>query len=343
MNAVHQQAQNTVEDLCRVFSSCADPKTRDFVAAGISWTGGIPSVVVFSQDQERTRQTIAERLPSLAGLTILHSSPLRESAVADPPAGLRSSVWIGRPLASLQAAVRSWVRSLLLARPITIRPGAQLGTGTVGCALRDQTGKAHFLTDQHVLPSIMRGTLVSTTKGDQVGTVEGSSSVVAGPDWALVAAGSNALPSSCLKWEGCALSLQGPMADGDLALLSHQVIGMSGAKSMERRHGEVVAIGACVAFDRTDNNGGCTRLMCSGQILAMNVPGPKPFGENGDSGAVAYVLPPPQAIGSILPGTAVGLYWLRSPAGDLHALAPLVDVLAAIKAPPSNLDLELWR
>lgn len=125
--------------------------------------------------------------------------------------------------------------------------------------------------------------------------------------------------------------------------MSQQIVGMSGAVSRERRSGKVVATCACVAVDDgLDENGACIRYMRSNQILVRNMPCQKDFGEMGDSGAVAYILPAPPPIGSYPEGTAIGLYWRRSLQGDLHVLAPLVDVLAAIKAGPSKLDLHLW-
>jgi hypothetical protein len=348
MNADFQQAQSTIKALCAVFSDCADPRARDFVAAGISSTGGIPSVIVFAPREEPTRQYIRDRLgESLAGVEIVTSGGLSQAGVADPAAGSRSAAWIGRPLASLKAAgrsIRSWLRALAQPAPVSVHAGVQVDDGTVGCGLREkQTGAAHFLTDLHVLRSKTRGATAVLQNGDHIARLKDWSRVASDPDWAVLAAIRNVLPSACLNWEACALTLQGPMTKGDLPLLGGQIIGMGGATSGERRRGVVTATGACVVVAESTANGGCTRLMAMEQILVKNLAGQRPFGEQGDSGAVAYVLPPPPALGANPAGTAVGLYWLRNPTGDLHALAPLVDVLDAIKRSPSMLDLELWR
>jgi len=352
MSTPHEQAQSTVANLADIFSSCAEPGARDFVATGISWTGGTPSAVVFSRNEERTRQHIRERLgDNLAGIEIVKSGALLRAAVAEPLAGplagQQSAGWIGKPLASLQAAgrsLRSWIQSLLPAAPIDVHAGVRLDDGTVGCGLRDkQTGAAYFLTDRHVLRPSSQGTVAVLQNGNHIGKLVSWSRVVSDPDWAVLAALPNVRPSACLNWEACLLTLQGPMPHGDLPLLGQQIIGMGGATSRKRRTGEVTATGACIAFDELAANGVCTRFMCREQILVKNLAGQQAFGELGDSGAVAYVLPPPPALGANPAGTAVGLYWLRSPAGDLHALAPLADVLAAIKAAPPPLDLELWR
>jgi hypothetical protein len=66
--------------------------------------------------------------------------------------------------------------------------------------------------------------------------------------------------------------------------------------------------------------------MRDNQIIVQSKDGS--FGEGGDSGAVAYLI---SDNGKYPAGTAIGQYW-RTDGQDLHALAPLTDVLGEIQS-----------
>jgi hypothetical protein len=352
-----QQAQQLINQFCAIFADCANPATRDFVAAGITTSAEGPTVVVWSRDAKRTRSTIVDRVgPSLADqVQVAESGTFRQAGIASSPLRGRGAAGLLRPLAGLRVSTRrlkSWLQSTLGAGVTTLCPGEDLENGTLGCGLEQKAHApgAYFLTAEHVLPPMTAIGAMVSSQGQPVGKLIDSSTVEKGLDWALVEAFPEFQPSAKLCFDTM-LTLSGPMPSGDLGLVNQQVIGMSGATSAERRSGKVVATGAIIAVDEPENLGRtCIRYIRSNQILVEDLSGPhqKHFGEAGDSGAVAYTLsslsPSPSV--QYLPGTAIGLYWRvtdrpKAPA-SLHALAPVVDILTAIKGGRTQLDLKLW-
>ena len=295
----------------------AIPVVRDCGNAGISISADGPRLIVFTSDIPATKGAIAAGPGHDWVDTVQFEDSDGFHIPVGPPAAGRSA---RRPTASPGP----------VAPNIEIGAGTEVGSsassGTVGCVLLDTGGTPYYLTAGHVLP---RSGDVAYYGATPIGCVVGASTVPTGLDWSLIKANlSAAQPTDTIVYD--CLTLSNPLAVGDLQQLAKQTIGMSGAASKERRLGTVVSVGTCLAVTQIVG-GVCKRYVFDDQIIVKSATARR-FGPPGDSGAVAYLNTALMASGITYPeGAAIGLYWREDPPRDLHALAPMPQVLKAIK------------
>lgn len=317
MNDQWQMVIERRNQVCEEFKDCDGAGSRAFAAVGISVSADGPRLIVFSSDIPATKGAIAAG----PGHDWVDTVQFEDSDGFHTPVG---------PSVAGRSAHRPTASPGPVAPNIEIGAGTEVGSaassGTVGCVLLDTGRTPYYLTAGHVLPRAGDTAYYGATP---IGCVVGASTVPTGLDWSLIRADlSAAQPTDAIVYD--CLTLSPPLGAGDLPLLAKQTIGMSGATSKERRLGTVVSVSTCLVVTKIVGSV-CKRYVFDDQIIVKSATARR-FGPPGDSGAVAYLNSALKASAITYPeGAAIGLYWREDAARDLHALAPIPDILKAIK------------
>jgi hypothetical protein len=328
MNEQWQKVIEQRDQVCVEFKDCGGTGSRAFAAVGITVDKDGPRLIVFTSNIPATKSAIAAG----PGHDWVDAVLFEKSGGFSLPFGPRR-------------AHRSPCAPKKSAKPLTadvcVGAGTQIAgaySGTVGCVVQDGSTTPYFLTAGHVLP---RPNDVACHGSVSIGTVLNASTEQTGLDWSLVTADlTEANPTHDIVYdEPLTLSRELPL--GTHQQLAQQTIAMSGAASQGRRLGTVMSVGTCLAVTELVN-GKCQRYLFDDQIIVQDA-STDPFGIEGDSGAVAYLLCSITYSGiTYPPGASIGLYWRADRTQDLkrHALAPLPDLFDAIRG-ATNLKLSV--
>jgi hypothetical protein len=301
-------------DSCDIFTTYNPLSDRtSFVA--VSMAGA--TATVYAIDVAETRQAITQAGAPPPGLTYVQAQGFRW-----PPANMVPPLFPAADILLQEFEALATVPLIVKADT----PIWQGGGGILGCALKDQNGNTYFLTAGHVVRSFP---MVSV--GGQPAAVRFNASyltIPCGLDWALLMAYSGVTASPQIFGEQ--KNLSGPMSSQDIAQLAGQTIFMRSIGSPRETSGVVAGADVCVLVNTIGNQGVATPVLRPHQILVQSTGG-QPFGQHGDSGAVAYDQN----------GVAIGLYWQVNIDGTLHLLTPLVDIIGLAGAATNN-TFTLW-
>jgi hypothetical protein len=328
MNEQWQKVIERRDQVCEEFKDCGGPGSRAFAAVGITTEEDGPRLIVFTSDIPATKRAIATGPGHDWAETVLFERSGDFAIPFGPPRARRS------PCGPKKSATP-------LTADICVGAGTQIAgaySGTVGCVVQDGGKTPYFLTAGHVLPQAKD---MACHGSASIGSVLEASTVPTGLDWSLVTADLTAAnPTDEIVYDQ-PLTLSRELPVGALQQLPKQTIAMSGAASKGRRLGTVVSVGTCLAVT-VRLNGDCKRYLFDDQVIVQDVSDTDPFGIDGDSGAVAYLISDVTYSGiTYHAGAAIGLYWRADPTQNRHALAPLPDVFQAIQG-VTNLQLSVF-